>query len=178
MEIVAYLWYISRPFFFAWWAVITGIATLLSLFAVPESGLVLSRSAVAASTLALAALIFLVVSVVVQGFRLYSNQLGDINVKSIHTSEEDDSLTFLLTCKRPLATGALVELRRPIGDTEAPFAIVEIGELNRKGLYEAKTVWISPGHQNDCRTGKFSVSDIAVMSMLQRRTYSRSQDTD
>jgi len=72
MEFVKYLGTLMSPFFRWWWALITGIATLLSFFAWKTNGLTLSGTQVALAVLILLSLLFLMLSVVRQSFKWYS----------------------------------------------------------------------------------------------------------
>lgn len=61
---LSYCRLLFEPFFKWWWAAITGVASILSYLALPESGVVVSKLGVAASVLVGLFLVFLVLSVV------------------------------------------------------------------------------------------------------------------
>ena len=72
MEFGTYLGTLMSPFFRWWWALITGVATLLAFFALKTNGLTLSGTQVALAVLIFFSLVFLMLSVVSQGFKWYS----------------------------------------------------------------------------------------------------------
>jgi hypothetical protein len=68
MELVRYIRALTQPFFRWWWALLTGVATLLSFFQWQQKGMNLSGVTVALSVCLVLTLLFFVGSVVTQGF--------------------------------------------------------------------------------------------------------------
>lgn len=142
-----YLGWIFKPFFLWWRTAITGTASILAFLGSPESGISLSKIAVAISIFFLLALTFLTVSVLVQGWTLFWDRNRQLGVVAIRKSKDFDSeWIFVISGYLQESQGILIEVRRPLEDTEVPFAIVKVVGTTEKGYYQAVPIWISPGH--------------------------------
>ena len=149
------------PFFRWWWAAVTGVASIASLFLVPAQGVTLSRFSIAASVLTVSALFFVTLSVLEQGWKLFQDRFIDLEVAAIQrVQEEDMEYIVLLRGYLPTYKGALVELRRRIGEREAPLAFLEVMDRNSQGLYQARAIWIAPLHRPDLVGNRIALSDV------------------
>lgn len=163
-----YLGLLLDPFFRWWWALITGIATLLSYVLTPESGVQIGPPVVLAITLGVFTLLFFSLTTLVQGWRLYQERHADLLVRSIQRNKDlGGDWIFVLDGNPNLTPGTLLDIHRRSGDVEAPFAFVEIRSTTATGKYLATPVWISPRHIGDYNAGKFTVTDMVVLSHLQ-----------
>jgi hypothetical protein len=142
-----YLGWIFKPFFLWWWTAITGTASILAFLGSPESGISLPKIAVAILIFFFLALIFLTVSVMIQGWSLFWDRYRQLEVISIRKSKDLGSeWIFVISGYLQESQGTLIEICRPLEDTEVPFAIVRIVGKTEKGNYQAVPIWISPGH--------------------------------
>jgi hypothetical protein len=147
------------PFFRWWWALITGTASFLAFVWTPPNGLNIGRTCILLLIFTIFSLLFLVLSVLVQGFQLFRERYKDLEVVAIQKATESGSdLIFLLRGYLRDATGLLIEIRRPLDDVELQFAIVRITGATSKGLYQALPVWVSAGHLRDFNSRRFSAN--------------------
>jgi hypothetical protein len=162
-----YIAFLFGPFFRAWWAVVTGVASILSFAIVSPSGLTLSRLTVSLSVLFVSALIFLTGSALVQGWQLFRGRFTDLTVVSVQKCRDyGGDYLILLTGSVAGGRGALVEIKRVMGPVEAPFALVELLDRNAKGLHQGKPIWIAPGHLREFTQGEFSSADLIANSTI------------
>ncbi len=166
-KVTNYLALILRPFWQAWWSVLTGVATLLSYLTIPNSGIQLSPLKVSLLVLAFFTLIFLVLAVITQSWRLYLARQADLQVIAIQKSDDHGGKhVFLLAGTIAADIGTVLEIRRPIGDIEAPFALVELIGINARGFQQSREVWFAPAHLNEFSSGKVSVGTLIVNSFI------------
>jgi len=155
----SFLCWLLDPFFRWWWALITGIASFLSFVWTPPTGLSIGKTGILLLSFAIFSLLFLVVSVVAQGYQLFCERYKGLEVVAIQKmAGSGTDLTFLLRGYLRDATGLLVEIRRPLEDIEVPFAIVRITSMTSKGLYQAVPVWVSAGHLRDFNSHRITAN--------------------
>ena len=157
-RIYEYLKFILSPFFRGWWAIITGLATLLGYVLTPETGVRLVPILSLLITLLIFSLLFFALSVLVQGWYLFINRYTGLEVKNIQKNEGE--LVFILSGYLPLGVGTIVDIHRRLGDLEVPFALVKVASQNDKGFYQAEALTTAPAHLRDYNTGKFAVNDL------------------
>ncbi len=146
-DISKYLGWIFQFFFRWWWAAITGTASIIALFVTPESGLKFSNIGVSIVILIFLTFTFLMLSVLVQGWSLFCDRTHQLEVVSIRRSKDLGSdWIFIINGNLPESQGVLIEVCRPLEDTEVPFAIVTVVGTTEKGYHQAVPIWISPGH--------------------------------
>jgi hypothetical protein len=162
-----YLGYLFSPFYRWWWAVMTGVASLLSFLTIPESGLSLSRLAVALLVLTGFTAGFLLLSTITQSWSLYRRQASPPKVLEIHKCKDfNGEYVVLLKCSAAIPSGTLIQLHRRLGSTEVPFAVVKALGTNDLGVIQADPVWIAPGHLLDWSDGKFSTEAIIAVNFV------------
>lgn len=150
-----------KPFFKWWWAVLTGAASLLAFLWTPTGGLTVSQTGMLLVILGTLTLVFLVFSVLYQGWNLFKDRHRNLEVVSVtKTKDFGTDWIFLLRGYLRESTGILLEIRRPLEDVEVPFALVRVIGSTTKGLYQAVPVWISPGHLRDFSNRQFSASSL------------------
>lgn len=170
-NIPTYLGWIFQVFFRWWWAALTGTASIAAFFGTPQSGITLSNIAATAMILVVLTLIFLTVSVLVQGWSLYRDRNRQPEVVSIRESKDLGSdWIFVIDGYLQESSGALIEVRRVLEDTEVPFALVKVVEQTRQGYYQAVPIWLSPGHLRDFTQQKFERSALRAKTSV---TYDR-----
>ena len=156
---VLFLSWLFDPFFRWWWALITGTASFLAFVWTPPEGVTIGRTGMLLLFFAGFSLVFFVVSVVVQGYQLFRERYKDMEVVAVQKATEPGAeLIFILRGYLRDASGLLVEIRRPLGDVEVPFAIVRVTGATSKGLYQAVPVWVSAGHLRNFNARRFSVN--------------------
>jgi hypothetical protein len=156
-----YLRLLFAPFFRWWWTLITGAASILSFVVAPPNGVTLPRSMISLLVLVLFALVFLTLSVLYQGWELFEARFVALEVIAIQKCQDyGGEYLILLRGQLPASKGTLIEIRRPIGQVEAPFAIVELFDKNAQGYYQAKPIWVAPGHLRDFAAGRFVATEL------------------
>ena len=179
-RLIAYLRLLLSSFFNWWWAAITGFVSIASFLAVPTNGLILPPLAVSTFLLILFALLFLVLTILYQGWLLFDARLTDVKYVGLCTSEHDNydaGLIFLLESPTPMSNGSVVELRRRVDGAECLVALLEIVESNANGHLQAQSIWKSPGHLRDLRSSKVQLADVIVCPIITRRALSRMAET-
>jgi hypothetical protein len=172
----AYLAFLFQPFFRWWWAAVTGFASIFSVLVTPHSGLVISPSVVAIVIFCVLTMAFLTLSTLVQGWGLYRKRYPDLRVSDVQRTKEYGGEYVTALCgDMEVPFGTLVELRRPVGQDEILFALVEIRNRTTQGNYVAVPIWTSAGHQRDLFGGKFSASQLIVVPHVHRDSLDRLQ---
>ena len=170
-NIPTYLGWIFQVFFRWWWAALTGTASLVPLFWIPQSGISLSNITVTATIFVVLTLAFLTVSVLVQGWSLYWDRSRQLEVVSIRESKDLGSdWIFVIDGYLQESSGVLIEVRRLLEDTEVPFALVRVVDTTEKGYYQAVPVWFFAGHLRDFTQHRFDLSALRAKTIL---TYER-----
>ena len=168
-----YLGWLFQPFFRWWWAAVSGTASIVALWWTPQSGVTLSNVTAAITVLIISMLVFLTLSVLIQGCSLYRGRNRSLEVVSIRRDKDKDfnaDLVFVIRGYLQESIGTLVEIRRPLEDTEVPFAIVRVVGTTAKGYHQAVPIWISPGHQRDFMRHEFTPRALLAKTTL---TYDR-----
>jgi hypothetical protein len=172
----AYLAFLFQPFFRWWWAAVTGFASIFSVLVTPQSGLVLSSATVATIIFVGFTMAFLTLSTLIQGWDLYRKRYTDLRVAAVQkTKEYGGDYVTALCGDTEVPVGTLVELRRPVGEDEILFALVEVRNRTTRGNYLGVPIWTSAVHQRDLFGGKFAASQLVVIPHVQRNTLSRLQ---
>lgn len=152
---------IFQPFFRWWWALITGMVSIVAFLSTPTSGIVISPTGMLFLILLGFTLLFLAFSILLQGWKLYIEVQRDLEVVSLRrTKELGADWVFVLRGYLRDATGMMLEIRRPLDEVEVPFAIVRVIGTTARGLYQAVPIWISPGHLRDFISCQFSTSEL------------------
>lgn len=158
-----YLRRLLGPFFRWWWATISGVASFLAWFAVPEKGIEIGRGLFVCLILLTSALLFLTVSVLWEGWLIYSERVG-LRVRALEPSKESPGAEwmFVLESDRLLAPAAntMIALHRRVGSVEALFALAWIVGSTTEGLYQARPLWMAPVHLRDFKAGKFAATSL------------------
>jgi hypothetical protein len=172
----AYLTFLFRPFFRWWWAAVTGFASIFSVLVTPQSGIVVRSPGLAVFIFIGFTMVFLTLSILVQCWDLYLRRHTDLQVAAIQKSKEyGGEYVAALRGELDVPVGALVELRRPVGENEILFALLEIRNRTTRGNYVGVPIWTSAGHQRDYFGGKFAASELVVVPHVQRDTLVRVQ---
>ncbi|MCZ3364406.1 MULTISPECIES: hypothetical protein [Methanobacterium] len=164
-------------FFRWWWALITGLASLISLFILPDN-IMINQAYFSILIIIISVLLFLCASTLYQGLSLYQNRLSAPKViGSLNSKIYGGDIVFLIESSSIIIPGKIAEFRRFHNGVEVSFALVEFMEENSKGQLQAKPLWISPAHLHDFKLQKFSTSDITVDLLIQSRTLSDAKDS-
>lgn len=169
-----YLGFILGPFFRWWWAIITGLATLLSYELTPADGYRVSAQLALGLVLVLPSTTFLAISVLARGWVLFRHQHSEFTVHSILRNRDFGSdWIFVIRTGRELPAGTLLDVHRRLGGVEVPFALIELISPTTDGLHQGVPRWLAPAHIRDFTSGKFAPSDTVVLRYL---TTSRIRD--
>jgi len=178
-RVATYCKLLFSSFFSWWWAVLTGVASILSFLSLPLQGVTFSPLALSCCLLAVLLLVFLTLTTVYRGWMLFDRQLTSTQFSGVCANDEyPEGLVFLLNAPLPLPNGMLLELRRDYNGAEVVAAVLEVVESTASGQLQAQSVWMSPGHKRDLRLKKVQTTDLTVNPMLYRRTLSRFVSTD
>ena len=165
----SYFRYLLAPFFWPWWALFSGVASIASWYGMPVTGLNIPHWASLLVLTAFCAGSFLLLSVLWQGWRLYQEALSHIGLVGIPTSSAyDGEHVVLLTCGTPLPAGTLLELQRTDNGVEVPIALVEVRGVNSKAQLQAHPVWFGPGHLNDLMNNTLSQASVRATPLVSR----------
>ena len=121
-----YLGWLFQPFFRWWWAAVSGTASIITLWGMPQSGVTFSNATAAIMVLIVSTMTFLTFSVLKQGWSLYWDRNRQLEVVSIRRDKDKAfgaDWVFVINGYLPESIGTLVEIRRLLEDTEVPFAI-------------------------------------------------------
>jgi hypothetical protein len=154
---------VLSPFFKWWWALITGIATFAGYVLTSDSGVNVGRISILFGILIFFILIFLSVSVFIQGWQVFKNQNTEVKLVNIQkNSDLGGEFVFIFSSFKPLENGTLINIKRQLGDIEVPFAVVEIISMNKNGNPQGKEFSIKPAHLRDFNNGKCSIVDLTA----------------
>lgn len=157
-------------FFRWWWAVITGVASILGLALISDS-IRIGRGLLTVLILFGSALLFLCISMLHQGWSLYRNRLVAPKLLRFHELEKPGAQFVCLVDSVPdEAQGKIAQLKRTINGVEVPFAVIEFADRNADGHVHAGIIWISPGHLKDLQSNQFALADVVVDLFMNRNS--------
>lgn len=160
------------PFFRWWWAVLTGVGTLVGLYSVPAEGVRLGPSAVASLALGFSLCLFLAVSVLYRSYGWYRAVADAPRVESINRANEDHPLTLVLAAQHSdLELGQLVALYlTPSTGVEVCIAVGRVSAYaGAPGRLHVEPIWIAPKHQTDLLTGRAQATALRATRQLDDR---------
>lgn len=106
-------------------------------------------------------------SVSYQGWLLFSDLNQELKILSIiRTKDYESDWIFILSGYIKESKEALIEVLRPLEDTEVPFAMLKVIGKTAKGYIQAVPIWISPGHLRDFSRHKFSPSILIATPII------------
>ena len=156
---------------------ITGFTSIASWLFVAQDGILLTPLMFSMLILLGLTLVFLVLSTVYQGWLIYQEHFRRLRIVGFQKCNDyDGEHVFLLEGNIGAAQGTVIELKRFHAGVEVAIALVEIVEKNSKGQYQARPIWISPGHLRDLRMGQFVYSEIVAESLVKLRTLQKAKD--
>jgi hypothetical protein len=160
----SYVRYLSAPFFRAWWAAVTGLASILSLYIASRSEITLSAPVAFTLTFVVFTMVFLVLSVVAQGWALFQRQATSFTVTQFDRSREVQEGWYLVIASGSvIAAGAVLDVHRRVGSAEVPLALVRVTGTNSDGTYQAVPLGrINPAHIREHAAGRLRPSDLVV----------------
>jgi len=162
-----YIAFLFGPFFRWWWALITGLATLLSYKLPPQTGWRLGPAGTLLITLLCFTLLFLALSVGYQGLQLFRAHYGELILRGIQKSRDlGGDWVFIITAGVDLPVGTVIDVHRRLGNVEVPFALVEIVGTNSDGYYQGLPRWLAPVHIRDYTGGKFLLEEAVVLRSI------------
>lgn len=168
-SVVDYLAYLLRPFFRAWWAAITGFASVLALFLARDSAVVVRAPTIAIVVLVLFGLMFVILATVTQGWFLYRSQLRSMRVTSFDKSREmAGGWVIVVEAQEDIAIGAILDIHKRSGVVEVPLALVEVIARNSDGAYQARPIGkINPVHIREHANGGLRPTDLIVRPFVE-----------
>ena len=173
MKFFNYLGTIFRPFFCWWWALITGIATLLAFFNWKAKGMTLSGTLVALLFMLFFTLLFLVISVITQGFKWYTKAHCNPEVIACASATPDSKLeVFHIKSLLPLEPGQVISLLRTFDDRVTRVGMLKV-ERRLNEYYQCVPLWFGSGHRQDLKLGKLQPRHLTASLFLNESDLSR-----
>ncbi len=173
MDVVRYLGALTRPFFRWWWALITGLATLLSYFTLQATGVSLTAAQAAMGVFGTLTLAFFAVSVMVEGFGWYRQAHRQPTVVSCTPADAESSPeVFQLTSVLPLDPGQVISLLRAVGDRVVCMGMLKVERLIGE-RYQCVPLWIAAIHRQDLKQGKIQVAHLSASVLLNESDLTR-----
>lgn len=164
-----YFRYLLTPFFWPWWAVFSGIASIASWYGVPVTGFTVPVWASLIILTVCFASAFLLLSVVCQGWKLYCRAISQLGLVGIQTSSAyEGEHVVLLSCGIDLPVGTLLELQRTDNGVEVPIALVEVRGINSSAQLQAHPIWFGAGHLKDLMTSTLNLSSVRATIFVSR----------
>lgn len=156
---------------------ITGFASIASWLFISREGILLTPLMFSILLLLGLTLLFLVLSTVYQGWLIYQGHSPHLRIIGFQKCNDyGGEHVFLLEGNIGAAQGTVIELKRFYAGVEVAIALVEIMEKNSKGQYQARPIWISPGHLRDLKMGQFVYSEIEAEPLVKLRTLQKAKD--
>ena len=167
----SYLRYLTAPFFRAWWAAITGVASVLSIYLAHTWSIALTAPLAVTLTFVILTLVFLVLSVVAQGWHLFVARDAGLRVTSFDRSRDvAEGWILVLEGSVDVAVGAVVDIHKRSGAAEVPLALVKVTGKNSNGAYQATPIGrINPAHIREHSAGGLKSSDLVVRPFVDMR---------
>jgi hypothetical protein len=158
----------TAPFFWSWWAVVTGVATLFALFAGPQEGVWLSPLALAIVVLVASGLVFLVLSTLSRGWELFVARDGGLRVISFERNRHiAEGWVFILEGNVHLDVGSVIDVHKQSGAAEVPLALLKVVGRNDSGAYQALPIGqLNPVHVREHSAGGLRVPDLIVRKTI------------
>jgi len=173
MDVLRYLASLTRPFFRWWWAVITGLATLLAFFEWRSTGMQLSSTAVAVIVGVFLTITFFAASVIVQGFGWYTRSHGQpVIVTCTPANPESPLEVFQLTSMLPLEPGQVISLLRTVGDRTFCIGMLKVERI-ASSRYQCVPLWIAPSSRQDLKRGQIPLAHLSTTLLLNETDLAR-----
>jgi hypothetical protein len=167
----SYLRYVTAPFFRAWWAVITGLASVLSLYIAHTWQITLTAPFATTLTFIVLTMGFLVISVVARGWDLFVAARTGLKVTSFERSRDvEEGWILVIEGNMDLSVGAVIDIHKRAGAAEVPLALVQVTGKNSNGSYQATPIGrINPAHVREHSAGALRPSDLVVRPFVEMR---------
>lgn len=161
--------YLTKPFFRAWWAVATGFASILALYITRDSHVTLGGAGVATLTLIGSILLFLVLSVTSQGWKLFAGQSTGFHVVSFEKSRDiQEGWLLIIGGNSEMTVGTVIDIHKRTAAGEVPLAFFEVSGKNSDGHYQATPIGrINPSHIKEHSAGGLRPSDLVVRTSVE-----------
>jgi hypothetical protein len=166
MIIMRYIRELFEVFFRWWWAVVTGLFTILGPLLTPPTGVLLTRFQIAVLVFVLSVLGFLVVSVISTSWGWYIKACTHpVLVELVPEQPGQTALTFLVaSAALPLPPGSLLAVFRLMEHgVEVCAAVLEVGAERTDGRgFQAVPRWISALHQTALQRNQVKKDDLRL----------------
>lgn len=142
----------------------TGVASLIAFVWTPKS-ISISKPFLLATLFLASTLLFLALTVTVQGWRLYVSRTRFEILNFLRDKNKDLGFEWIITFKGPpgVDVDRVLQVNRLFDDGRViPFAIVRVLVLNDDSIYQAVPIWLSPGNLNDFVNHEFTVRALSV----------------
>ena len=151
------------PFFRWWWAVLTGVMSILSFYGVSNSGLVVPKGWVGFIVFVSLTLLFAAVSAIYQSWNLFKHRDSNIVVDSFYKVEDQDhAYSVILSGYLEEGVGTILPIYRKHRGSEVLFAVIKIERVTTSGQYQGVPFWISSGSLRDFKKRTFSERELIV----------------
>lgn len=166
MQFIRYLGALTRPFFRWWWALITGVATLLSFFAWRTSGVTLSGLQATVGVCLVLTIAFFALSVVLEGFKWYALSRWQPEVVMCAPADSDSPTEVVhLRSAVSLEPGQVISLLRRFGDRQVCMGMLRV-ERRIEDRYQCVPVWLAAVHRQHLKQGRIHVAQLSASLFL------------
>ncbi|MEP7126360.1 MAG: hypothetical protein ABJE95_35840 [Byssovorax sp.] len=164
--ILRYFQALFSVFFRWWWAVITGIFTILVPMLTPAAGITLTPIRLGVLLFVLSTLVFLLLSVISASWGWYTKgRTHPVLVELVPEQPGQTPLTFVVASEGdPLPPGSLLAVFRMMDHgVEVCAAVLEVrAERTDGGGLQAEPKWISALHQNALQQNKVKKNNLKL----------------
>ncbi|OLS20660.1 MAG: hypothetical protein HeimC3_39260 [Candidatus Heimdallarchaeota archaeon LC_3] len=172
---ISFLGYLTNSFFRWWWALITGIASLISLLVSKDN--VYDKIFLLIIVFCLFSVLFLLLTTINQSWKLYKEYPNKIQIIEIKKSKNYNSeFVFILKIQKKISIPILAEIIRVDKNESITIGLIEIIDINENNYYQAKEIWIASGHLRDFKNLKFNQNHMKINPDIKLRTLQRAKE--
>ena len=171
-----YLVELLRPFWASAWLYVTGLASVLSWYGIPNDGtLTLHKKGLAIACTVTVLFVLFLVSAIRLGLKSYLAGGIHPSVMKVIKSEESPPCVFIVNANgTKLRSNSLLSVYREVNGVEVTVAVLRIdGERLDGGNHQCVPLWYSPGHLEPLMGEEVLAKTLLVRADMLENTYAR-----
>ena len=169
---------IFGSFFRWWWAAITGVASIASWLLLPSTGITLNPIISTLLIFVGSAFLFLTLTTVYRGWKIYQTGLEGFYVESILKNDcYGGEHIIKLSNPADIMQGTIIQLSRFHDGVEVPIALAEIVEKNSREEYQANPIWFAKNHLYDFKMGRYTCSENNATTSIHIKTVEKAKES-